>query len=250
MLKRVLLLSLVLLLGACSSKTTLLRDITERDANEIVAVLYMRNIDATKTSDAKGKSFNVMVAQSELPKAVAALRAVGLPRESRPSLNDVFKSSGFAPTPFEERVRFTYGISQELERTISYMQGVLTARVHVVIPEKSRRKENQGTPSASVFVSYDETVNFELEVPKIRKLVTESIEGLSEDNIQVVITPERVDLTKIVATPVANVAGVRIHQDDIPLFSGFVILLLAALGYVVYTFRGQIQAFAKKHAKK
>lgn len=250
MFKKLCLALMAVALTACSSKETLLRDLSERDANEIVAVLYTNAISSDKQADAKGKTFTVTVDKSELAKSIAVLRAVGLPREARPSINDVFKSSGFAPTPFEERVRFIYGVSQELERTLSYMNGVMNARVHVVIPEKVSRHQTQAIPSASVFISYDDRTNFELEIPKVRKLVAESIEGLSQDNIEVVATPTRVDLSKLATTPVTNIAGIRVHQDDFPILFTFVALWIAVLAFLGYHFRREIQAQWQKFKAK
>ena len=87
-----------LLLSGCG-KELLLRDLTERDANEIVGVLYTSSVEAQKVADAKGKTFAVEVLSSDVARAVAVLRALGLPKSPRPNLNEVFRSTGFAPHP-------------------------------------------------------------------------------------------------------------------------------------------------------
>jgi type III secretion protein J len=187
-----------------------------------------------------------MVKKEDLAKSVAVLHAQGLPRENRPSLNDVFKSSGFAPTAFEERVRFVYGTAQELERTLSYMEGVLTARVHVVMPEKARRSEVQNPPSASVFIGYDDKVAFDLQVPKVRHLVAQSIEGLSESRVDVFISPIKVDLAKVVATPVTSFMGITVAQSSV---MGLAILLgaiVALLVVILYLTSAKILPYANK----
>lgn len=219
---------LVLLLSACSTEV-LLRDLNERDANEIVAVLYTSSIDAKKMVDAKGKSFAVEVRSSDLARAVAVLRALGLPKSPRTNLNEVFRSSGFAPTPFEERVRYLFGLAQEIERTISLMDGVLQTRVHVVTPDAASKIADLQQSKASIFVSYDDRYDIELLVPRIRKLVGDSIEGLSPNRVEILTIPSRVDLKQVTEVPISKFLGIRIHKNDFPILllqTGLVLGLL------------------------
>jgi len=216
------------LLTGCSSEM-LLRDLTERDANEIVSVLYTSSIEAQKVPDAKGKSFSVQVLSSDLPRAVAVLRALGLPKSPRTNLNEVFRSTGFAPTPFEERVRYLFGLAQEVERTISLMEGVLQTRVHVVTPDGSSKLIDLQQSKASVFVSYDDRFDIEALVPRIRKLVSDSIEGLSPSKVEILVIPSRVDLKSVTEVPIQRLLGVRVHKDDVFLLMIKVAIVLGLL---------------------
>ena len=204
---------LALALGGCS-KEMLLRDLTERDANEIVGVLYASSVESQKVADAKGKTFAVEVLSSDLPRAVAVLRALGLPKSPRPNLNEVFRSSGFAPTPFEERVRYLFGLAQELERTVSLMEGVLQTRVHVVTPDSTSKLIDLQQSKASVYLSYDDRYDLEVLVPRIRKLVSDSIEGLSPSRVEILAIASRVDLKAVTEVPIKRVLGVRVHKQD------------------------------------
>jgi type III secretion protein J len=195
----------------------LLRDLTERDANEIVGVLYSSSIEARKVADAKGKSFSVEVPSGDMPRAVAVLRALGLPKSPRANLNEVFRATGFAPTPFEERVRYLFGLAQELERTISLMEGILQTRVHVVTPDGTSKLADLQQSKASVFVSYDDRFDIDALVPRIRKLVSDSIEGLTPTSVEILAIPSRVDLKSVTEVPIGRILGVRVHKSDIPL---------------------------------
>jgi len=220
--------ALLVLLCGCSNEI-LLRDLNERDANEIVAVLYTSSIDAKKMVDAKGKSFAVEVRSSDIARAVAVLRALGLPKSPRTNLNEVFRSSGFAPTPFEERVRYLFGLAQEIERTISLMDGVLQTRVHVVTPDAASKIIDLQQAKASIFVSYDDRYDIELLVPRIRKLVGDSIEGLSPNRVEILTIPSRVDLKQVTEVPISKFLGVRVHKNDFPILllqTGLVLGLL------------------------
>jgi type III secretion protein J len=209
-------LCLCLALSACGMDI-LLRDLTERDANEIVGVLYSSSIDARKVADAKGKAFSVEVPSGDMPRAVAVLRALGLPKSPRANLNEVFRATGFAPTPFEERVRYLFGLAQELERTISLMEGILQTRVHVVTPDGTSKLADLQQSKASVFVSYDDRFDIDALVPRIRKLVSDSIEGLTPTSVEILAIPSRVDLKSVTEVPIGRILGVRVHKSDIPL---------------------------------
>jgi type III secretion protein J len=232
-LRWLLMLACSMLLVGCGQEI-LLRDLNERDANELVGVLYASSIESTKVADGKGKTFSVSVRSSDMPRSVAVLRALGLPKSPRANLNEVFRSTGFAPTPFEERVRYLFGLAQELERTVSMMEGVLQTRVHVVTPDGSSKIADLQKSKASIFVSFDDRYDIEALVPRIRKLVSDSIEGLSPTRVEILAIPSRVDLKSVTEVPIRRVLGVRVHKDDMTLLiieaSVVIGLLLLSVG--------------------
>ena len=233
---------LALMLTGCS-REILLRDLNERDANEIVGVLYSSSIEAQKLADAKGKAFSVEVRSSDLARAVAVLRALGLPKSPRTNLNEVFRSTGFAPTPFEERVRYLFGLAQEIERTISLMEGVLQTRVHVVTPDGASKIADLQQAKASIFVSYDDRYDIELLVPRIRRLVSDSIEGLSPQRVEILAIPSRIDLKQVTEVPISKFLGVRIHKSDYALF---VVQIGLLLGLLVVSAGLQLLAYQRR----
>ena len=85
------------LLAGCSSQE-LYSQLTERQANEMVAVLRSVGIDAEKRVQ-EGK-FSVLTASGDFPQAVRALSAQGLPREQFDSMGTVFKREGFVSSRF------------------------------------------------------------------------------------------------------------------------------------------------------
>jgi type III secretion protein J len=235
---------LLLCLSGCG-RDILLRELTERDANEIVAVLYSSSMEATKVADPKGKSFSVEVLSADLPRAVAVLRVLGLPRSPRTNLNEVFRATGFAPTPFEERVRFLFGQAQELERTISLMEGVLQTRVHVITPDNASRRADLEHSKASVYVSYDDRYDIEGLVPRIRKLISDSVEGLAPARVEILAIPSRVDLKVVSEVPIKRVLGIRVHKSDSTLF---LIGISLVLGLLVVSVGLQVRAMRKSRA--
>ena len=236
---------LALVLAGCA-KETLLPELTEADANEIVGALYTSSIEAQKVTDAKGKSFAVEVLSSDLPRSVAVLRALGLPKSPRANLNEVFRSTGFAPTPFEERVRYLFGLAQELERTVSLMEGVLQTRVHVVTPDNAAKRGDTQQSKASVYVSYDDRYDIEAFVPNIRKLVSDAIEGLAPNRVEILAIPSRVDLKAASEVPIKRVLGVRVHKSDANLL---LIEVSVILGLLVMSTGLHVSALWRRRAR-
>ena len=239
-------------LSGCSRQEVLLRDMGEREANEIVSVLYEAQIASHKQLDAKTKTYAVAVNADNLPRALAVLQSQGLPRQSRASINELFKSQGFAPTPFEERVKYIYGVTQELERTIDLLEGVLHTRVHLVIPEQNKRVKEVVPAKASILITYDERYNIDLHLPKVRKLVAEAIENLSADRVEIFATPVKADVRRT-QNHASQWFGVTVQDTEktvVALLLGVLALgWLFALG-IGALFYKEIGAWFAKHTQK
>jgi len=175
----------MLLLAACGSQEVY-RDLKETEANELVAALQTAGIESTKNAGEKEK-WSVSVAQGDFARAVTVLRAEGLPRHDFESLGTVFKKEGFTSSPLAERARLNYGMSQELAQTISKIDGVVEARVHLAMPEPDPLSREVKPASASVFVKYRPGFELRSQTAAIKSLVTNSIEGLAYDKVSVVM---------------------------------------------------------------
>ncbi len=176
----------LLLLAGC--KTELFTGLAESDANEILALLQTNGLSAAKTRQKDGLD-TLAVEQAQFARAVGLLREAGLPRKSFQSMGDVFQSTGLVASPMQERARFIWALGQELSRTISDIDGVITARVQVVLPNNDLLNRDPTPSSASVFVRYDSRSTVDRLVPQIKQLVANSVEGLSYDKVSVVLVP-------------------------------------------------------------
>ena len=173
----VLFLSLAILQSGCSDRVELHRQLSEQEANEVVAELADKHIRAQKIPAKDGVT--VVVNATDIGRAVRTLEAVGLPKLARATLGDTFRKEGVISTPLEERARYIYALSQELESTLSNIDGVIVARVHVVLPERIAPGEPVQPASASVFIKHDPRLDPDDIHPRVRRMVSSSIPGMT-----------------------------------------------------------------------
>jgi type III secretion protein J len=200
-------LGMVFLIGvlcACSKKVVLQSNLTDADANEIVLVLTSQGISVQKEKAKEG--FNLTVDELDLSRATQAMNSAGLPRRALSDLGQEFKKQGMISSPLEERIRYIHGLSEELSYTLQQFDGVITARVHVVLPERIAPGEPVQPSSAAVFIKYRPPMDEDAIVPRVRQLVAASIPGLSEgdarDKVSVVMTPSELPVQVVQWTTV------------------------------------------------
>jgi type III secretion protein J len=179
-------LMLCLLVAACGNQEVYGK-LKENEANDMVAVLRTASIDATK--EKQGDEWSVAVAPERFGRAIEVLRANGLPRAQYANLGTIFEKKGFVSSPTEERARMIFGLSQELSNTVSQIDGVVEARVHLAIPEQQPLSDKVRPSSAAVFIKYQPGYDLRSQTGAIKSLVTNSIEGLSYDKVSVVMFP-------------------------------------------------------------
>ena len=171
-------------LGGCAERETLYVGLTQTSANEMLSLMYAAGLPAEKLADKDG-TYTVTTSRAAFPESMALLQSNGLPREQFESMGQVFRKEGFVSSTLEERARLNFALSQEIARTVSSIDGVVMARVHLVIPERERLSENHRPASASVFVKHRPDVDLSGAVGKIKSIVINGVEDLPYDNVTV-----------------------------------------------------------------
>lgn len=189
-----------LVLGGCKSE--LYTGLAEAQANQMLAVLLASGVSAQKVQAGK-EGFAIQVGDRDVLKALALLESRGLPPVNHTSINEVFQKSGIMSSPFEEKVRYISTLGDEVARTISFIDGVVAARVHIVQPDPPQLGRQPTPASAAVFIKHQSGVDLDFLVPQIRRLVSSSIEGLDYASVSVILTE---------AVPVKQDAGARLNQ--------------------------------------
>ncbi len=216
--KRVLAGLLALALAGCSMQ--LHQDLSESEANMIISALKVSGIDAGKQA-MKDKKWAVSVAESDFAAAVLVLHDYNLPPAPFNGLGQVFKREGMLATPTEERARLMYAVSEELMRTIRSFDGVVDARVHVVVPSTEALVDKVQPASVSVLVKTLPEFELKDAVTEIRALVVNAVEGLDPARVSVVLVT--VDARRQLRMPPASSATPKLFA------AGFAGMALTAL---------------------
>jgi type III secretion protein J len=214
-------LALSLILTGC--KAELYSGLKEAEANEIVAALAAGGIEASK-EHLEGTDWQVRVDGRRIAAALNLLRAQALPHERFVSLGELFQKQGLVSTPTEERMRYIYGISQELSQTLGSIDGVVSARVHVVIPNNDPLSDKIKPSSAAVFLKHRPEVDLRLLAPMVKDLVAHSIEGLSADQVSLSLFESKASEAPFAA--VARSADERLILGAVPVQAAAVVLML------------------------
>jgi type III secretion protein J len=237
-------LALLLALGGCGSKVELFGALNEREANDVLATLMRAGIAAEKVVG-KNNVSAIRVEQSGVTRAIELLNAAGLPRDRHATIGELFRREGLISSPAEERVRYMYGISQELARTLTSIDGVLNARVHLVLPNNDPGSAARPS-SAAVLIRHSAGALVETIVPRIKELVVNSIEGMSYDRVSVVLVRATEDWPAVPAAAPAQAAPAEGLLAELPvplpllvygLAGGLVLALLGNVGLLVVVLR-------------
>jgi type III secretion protein J len=181
------------LLCGCGNKE-IASGLNEQEAQEMIAVLRENGLEAvsvrTEGTDRNAPPSWALKVRGGAQNAVVAWRILqenGLPRQKVKGLEEVFSTTGMIPTASEEKARLIMALSGELSRTLKSIQGVVDARVQVVLPDNSPLLDkSQWSPTtASVLLKYRGT-QLPLSEDEVKRVVARGVEGLQPDNVAVV----------------------------------------------------------------
>lgn len=152
------------------------------DLVEVQQALRAAGID----SAANVERGTVSVPAEQLNDARLALAAQGV-LQSSDGFSAIAKDSGFGVSQFMEGARYQHALETELARTISSLQPVAAARVHIAAPRPSAFVRDRRNATASVFVQLKTGRRLEpAQVTAIVNLVAASIPELQAKDVTVV----------------------------------------------------------------
>jgi type III secretion protein J len=162
----------------------------ETAANEILTLLQRAGIEASKNRDEDG-AFAVAVAKTDALRAMELMRSLGLPRGPRAGFGEIYKQPSLVPSPTEERARYVEALAGEIARTLETVEGVASARVHLVLPELDPLAVD-GKPrvpaQAAVLLKTRAGRPAPITDGEVQKLLAGSVPGLDPSAVAVVVT--------------------------------------------------------------
>ena len=159
-----------------------------QDANSVTQALDVMRVLYKMTNDGSV----VMVPSAQVHKVRMQLAGQGLPKGSGVGF-EVFDDPGFGMTRFAEEVHFRRALEGELRRTLSTMDQIKDARVHIVLPKRSIFKETEEKATASITLEMEQGRRLsENTVSSVVHLVASSVDGLMPEEVTVVDASGRI----------------------------------------------------------
>lgn len=178
--------ALLALLAGC--ETSLRDNLSESEADDIVALLRQEGVESRKQrGDTDG--WSIVIEEDAEAGAKQLLHLYGAPRLPHPTVADIFPGTGLLPSEVEEHARYQFALGHDLASTIEQIDGVLASRVHVAMPRHNPRVRERQAPTASVFVRYRSDQRVDLMKHQIRTLVAQALPGADEADISVMSVP-------------------------------------------------------------
>jgi type III secretion protein J len=179
---------MVALVLGCSARVQ--QGLDERQANEIQTVLVERGFGARKAvEDGRPPTWAVEVDPVDAADAVRVLAELGLPRARPAGVRELLRP-GLVPDPVEQHALLLEAQSGELARTLEAVDGVVSARVHLVRPQPVRAGAPIPPTKAAVYLRARPAAAAHLESMReeLRGLVAGSVEGLEPAGVTLVVS--------------------------------------------------------------
>ena len=130
----------------------------------------------------------IKVKKTDLANSRLALASEGIPNNSVVGF-ELFDQQFFGLTDFTQQVNYQRALEGELSRTISEIEEVSSARVHLVLADDELFTESSKSASASVVLKLKTGKNIGTSsVIAIKNLVSNAVEQLDGDNISIIDT--------------------------------------------------------------
>ncbi|MDH3335464.1 MAG: flagellar basal-body MS-ring/collar protein FliF, partial [Rhodospirillaceae bacterium] len=158
-------------------------DLQGADSSSITAQLSAQNIPF----ELRAGGAEVHVPANRVGEIRLQMAGQGLPSGGSIGYELFDKQSGMGSTNFQQNVNLVRALEGELARTITTIDSVKSARVHLVMPKRELFQRKQTQPSASIFLKMNGANRLDSgQVSAVQHLVAAAVPGLSPQSISIV----------------------------------------------------------------
>lgn len=162
-------------------KALLFSDVEMAEASEITAKLEAADIPF----ELRGDGTTIFVPRSKVMSARLMLSEDGLPSRGGIGYEIFDKQDALGATQFQQNINRLRALEGELARTITSIDGVERARVHLVLPERQLFTQDRQAPSASIVLTVRGGQLTQGQVRAVRNLVASAVPGLSVNRVTI-----------------------------------------------------------------
>lgn len=157
--------------------------LSAEDTNQVITALEANGVDYRMDN----RSGTLAVASDQVHRARLLLASEGFPREDGLGFETLYQEQEIGVSSFMEQARYHRSLEQELSRTMTAMQGVRAARVHVAVSKQSAFLRQREQPAASVMLQLTpgRTLNAR-QLAGVIHLVASSVPNLQAEQVSVV----------------------------------------------------------------
>ena len=173
--------ALVLNVGT-EPKALLYSNLDLKEAGQITQALDQAAIKY----EVKGDGSTIMVPRDKVASTRIMLSSKGMPTSGSVGYEIFDSASPLGQTDFIQNLNRQRALEGELARTIRSLQGVSSARVHLVLPRRQLFENDGEAPSASVVIGVAGRIPGADQVAAVRNLIAGAVPNLKPDRVTVV----------------------------------------------------------------
>ncbi|MES2729278.1 MAG: flagellar basal-body MS-ring/collar protein FliF [Pseudomonadota bacterium] len=168
---------------AAPNMTLLYADLSGESSAAVVTKLGEQNIPY----DVSPEGSSIMVPEKDVNRARMMLAQAGLPNGGTMGYEIFDKESGFGTTNFVQNIKQVRALEGELARTISSLEPVKNARVHLVLPQRELFSRDSRPASASIFLDVKPGARLSNEqIAGIQSLIASAVPSLKINNVSII----------------------------------------------------------------
>jgi type III secretion protein J len=178
-------------LAAAGCETAVLHNMEENASNRAIAALQDQGIMASKETDnAESRTWKVVVPRRDATRALMVLQANRLLDRDDEKQDDTCGKQLFT-SPLEEKACVVKDLQRSIARTLTSVSGIVSARVHVALPEGELFEPSRSEVKASVTLEYqaDPSGRPPLREEDVRGIVANGVNDLKPESVKVVMKP-------------------------------------------------------------